>query len=49
MKGLLKILLAGFVVFMVFSVAQEWEFFSSAWFGSEEQRFELIHTGVGEK
>jgi len=40
-KGLLKILLAGFAVFMVFSVAQQWEFFSSAWFASEKQRERL--------
>ena len=33
MKALLKILLGGFVVFMSLSIAQEWEFFSSAWFG----------------
>jgi len=37
-KTLAKILLAGFAVFMVFSVAQEWEFFSSAWFGTEDER-----------
>lgn len=33
MKALLKILLGGFVVFMSLSIVQEWEFFSSAWFG----------------
>jgi hypothetical protein len=32
-KALVKILLGGFVVFMSLSIAQEWEFFSSAWFG----------------
>lgn len=36
MRGLLKILLAGFAVFMVLSISQEWEFFSSAWFGKNE-------------
>ncbi|KAB2950472.1 MAG: hypothetical protein F9K18_14925 [Thermoanaerobaculia bacterium] len=33
MRGLLKILLGGFLAFMVLAVAQEWELFSSAWFG----------------
>jgi hypothetical protein len=32
-KGFLKILLGGFVVFMVLAILQEWELFSSAWFG----------------
>lgn len=36
MKGLIKILLGGFAVFMVLSIAQEWEFFSSAWFGEDD-------------
>ena len=36
MRGLLKILLGGFAVFMALSIAQEWEFFSSAWFGEDE-------------
>jgi len=35
-KGLLKIVLIGFAVFMVLAIAQEWEFFSSAWFGESE-------------
>jgi hypothetical protein len=34
MKALVKILLAGFVAFMVLAVGQEWDFFSSAWFGN---------------
>lgn len=33
MKSLLKILLGGFVVFMLLAIADEWAFFSSAWFG----------------
>lgn len=33
MRAFLKILLWGFAAFMVASVAQEWDFFSSAWFG----------------
>ena len=41
MKGLLKILLGGFVVFMGLSISQEWEFFSSAWFGEPEPRAPL--------
>ena len=36
MKGLLKIVLGAFAVFMVLSIGQEWEFFSSAWFGEDE-------------
>jgi hypothetical protein len=35
-RVLLKILLGGFIVFMVLAIAQEWEFFSSAWFGGED-------------
>jgi hypothetical protein len=34
-RGLVKILLGGFVVFMSLSIAQNWEYFSSAWFGQE--------------
>jgi hypothetical protein len=34
-KGLLKILLVGFVVFMALAMSQEWEVFSSAWFAEE--------------
>lgn len=36
MKGLLKIVGGSFVVFMVLAIAQEWAFFSSAWFGDDE-------------
>ena len=35
MKGLLKILAVGFVLFMALAMSQEWEVFSSAWFGQE--------------
>lgn len=34
MRSLVKILLGGFVVFMVLAIAQEWAFFSEAWFGA---------------
>lgn len=37
MKGLLKILVFGFAAFMLIAVAQEWDFFSSAWFGGSER------------
>lgn len=33
MKPLVKILVGGFVVFMVLAIADEWSFFSAAWFG----------------
>ena len=36
MKSLLKILLGGFVLFMILAIADEWSFFAAAWFGSEE-------------
>lgn len=36
MKGLLKIVLGAFALFMILSIAQEWEFFSSAWFGEDD-------------
>ena len=36
MKNLLKIVLAGFAVFMVAAIAQEWSYFASAWFGKGE-------------
>lgn len=36
MKNLLLILLGGFVVFMLAAVTQEWDYFSSAWFGRGE-------------
>jgi len=47
-RNLLKILIGGFIAFMALAIAQEWEFFSSAWFGrsapapvlSESQRQE---------
>jgi hypothetical protein len=35
-KGLLKIVLGGFLAFMALAITQEWEFFSSAWFGQGE-------------
>jgi hypothetical protein len=41
MKPLLKILLGGFLVFMALAIAQEWSFFSQAWFGSDLQKEEL--------
>ncbi len=37
MKGLLKILGGGFVVFMLLAIADEWAFFSAAWFGAREE------------
>ena len=37
-KALLKILLGGFVVFMLLAIGQEWEFFSEAWFGAGEEK-----------
>jgi hypothetical protein len=36
-KGLLKILGGGFVVFMLLAIADEWAFFAGAWFGDGEQ------------
>jgi len=36
-KNLLKILGAGFVVFMVLAIADEWAFFSAAWLGGGEE------------
>lgn len=33
MKALAKILAGGFAVFMVLAIADEWSFFSTAWFG----------------
>jgi hypothetical protein len=52
LKPLLKVLLGGFVVFMGLAIAQEWAFFSSAWFGkpaaevvlTEEERKEAADT-----
>ena len=40
MKGLLQILLGGFAVFMVLAMAQEWQVFSSSWFGGVEPTVE---------
>ena len=37
MKTLVKILLGGFAAFMLLAIAEEWDFFSSAWFGSAEE------------
>jgi len=37
MKNLLKILVGGFVVFQVLAIAQEWDFFAAAWFGTDEE------------
>jgi len=39
-KTLLKILLAGFAVFMLLAVAQEWEIFATAWFGERRSSAE---------
>jgi hypothetical protein len=39
-KRLLQILLGGFAVFMALAMAQEWEVFSSAWFGVREPALE---------
>jgi hypothetical protein len=36
LKGLLKIVGGSFVLFMLLAIAQEWAFFSSAWFGDGE-------------
>jgi hypothetical protein len=36
MRPLLKILLGGLIVFLTISIAQEWSFFSSAWFGQPQ-------------
>jgi hypothetical protein len=41
MKSVLKILLAGTACFLALAIAQEWTFFSEAWFGSESDRFEM--------
>ncbi len=37
LRNLLKILFAGFVAFMAIAVAQEWGYFSSIWFGANEE------------
>lgn len=37
MKVLVKILLGGFAAFMVLAIAEEWDFFSSAWFGPAQE------------
>ena len=36
MKTLLKIVLAGLAVFIAVAIVQEWDYFSSAWFGIAE-------------
>ena len=41
MKNLLKILGGGFLAFMVLAMAQEWEVFSSAWFGAPGSAVEV--------
>jgi len=35
-KGLIKILLGGFAVFMGLAVLQEWDYFATSWFGRAE-------------
>lgn len=35
MKNLLKILLGGSIVFQLLAIAQEWDFFAAAWFGTD--------------
>lgn len=42
MRPLVRILLGGFVAFMVLAIADEWSFFSSAWFGAGERRAVLV-------
>ena len=37
MKDLARILLGGFVVFMILAIGQRWEYFSSSWFGGGEE------------
>ena len=41
MTGLLKIVGGAFAVFMLLAIAQEWEFFSSAWFGEAVPRTDV--------
>jgi len=36
-KGLVRILLVGFALFMVLAIVQEWETLSAVWFGEAEQ------------
>lgn len=43
MRALLKIVGGGLVLFIALAVVQEWQLFSSAWFGSEEPAVELPH------
>jgi hypothetical protein len=38
MKSLLKIVLVGTAGFLILAIAQEWSFFSEAWFGSVSER-----------
>jgi hypothetical protein len=37
-KSLLKILLVGFAAFMTLAIADEWSYFTSAWFGEEQSQ-----------
>lgn len=41
MKSLLKIMLVGTAGFLALAIAQEWTFFSEAWFGSESNSYEM--------
>lgn len=41
MRVLLKILLGGFLAFMVLAIADEWAFFYASWFGETEPPAEL--------
>ena len=41
MRNLLKILLAGTLIFMVLAIGQEWEFFSTSWLGNDEKTVEM--------
>jgi hypothetical protein len=43
-KGLLKIVLGAFALFMALSIAQEWQFFSSAWFGEDDSPLSATET-----
>jgi len=41
LKGLIKILLFGFLGFMIIALVQEWKYFSTAWFGRPQPAAEL--------
>lgn len=43
MRSLLKIVGGGLVLFIALAVVQEWQLFSSAWFGSEQPAAEVSH------